>query len=126
VKLSINENYGKLPLSFESNVGQSANAVKFLSRGNGYTMFLTATEAVFSLRQTKEKNSRAVWRLQLAGANQSATIEGQESLPGKVNYMIGNDRSQWHRGISTFRKVQYRDVWPGVEARSDGISSQLL
>src|SRR4030095_1076982 len=96
VKMTVSQNYGKLPLSFESNVGQSAKAVKFLSRGNGYTMFLTATEAVFFLRQTRKKNSRAVWRLQLPGANQNATIEGQESLPGKVNYMIGNDRSQWH------------------------------
>jgi hypothetical protein len=125
VKLSVSENYGKLPLSFESNVGQSGKAVKFLSRGNGYTMFLTATEAVFSLRQTKEKNSRAVWRLQLAGANQNATIKGQDSLPGKVNYMIGNDRNQWHTGIPTSRKVHYGDVWPGVDLVWYGTQNQL-
>jgi hypothetical protein len=125
VKLSISENYGKIPLSFEPNVGQSAKPVKFVSRGNGYTMFLAATEAVFSLRQTKQKNARAVWRLQLAGANQNATIEGQESLPGKVNYMIGNDRSQWHTGIPTFRKVQYRDVWSGVDIVWYGTQNQL-
>lgn len=125
VKLSLSENYGKLPLSFESNVGQTAKAVKFLSRGNGYTMFLTATEAVFSLRQAGEKKSRAVWRLQLAGANPSAPVEGQESLPGKVNYMIDSDRSQWHTGIPTFRKVQYRDVWPGVDMVWYGTQNQL-
>lgn len=125
VKLSVTENYGKLPLGFESNVGQSAKAVKFLSRGNGYTMFLTATEAVFSLRPTTKKKSRAVWRLQLAGANQNATVEGRESAPGKVNYMIGNDRNQWHTGVPTFRKVHYGDVWPGVDMVWYGTQNQL-
>jgi hypothetical protein len=41
--------YGRLPLSFEANRGQAADAVKFLSRGPGYSLFLTANEAVISL-----------------------------------------------------------------------------
>src|SRR5881628_2256148 len=44
--------YGKLPLSFEANQGQTDPQVKFLSRANGYTLFLTPTEAVLTL--TKE------------------------------------------------------------------------
>src|SRR6185312_1135438 len=96
VKMTVSENYGKLPLSFEPNMGQSAKAVKFLSRGNGYTVFLTATEAVFSLRPVPDAASRAVLRMKLAGANQDARVEGEQSLPGKVNYMIGNDRNEWH------------------------------
>ena len=43
-------NYGKLPLSFEANQGQADPQVKFLSRGQGYSLFLTATEAVLQLR----------------------------------------------------------------------------
>ena len=41
--------YGKLPMAFEANEGQSDPRVKFLSRGPGYALFLTATEAVLSL-----------------------------------------------------------------------------
>ncbi len=33
--------YGKLPLIFETNQGQTDPQVKFLSRGSGYTLFLT-------------------------------------------------------------------------------------
>src|ERR1700730_6057504 len=40
--------YGKLPLVFEANNGQSDGEVKFFSRGNGYSMFLTPTETVLS------------------------------------------------------------------------------
>src|SRR5580704_4845738 len=42
--------YGKLPLSFEPNRGQTDKQVKFMARGAGYTLFLTPTEAVFSLQ----------------------------------------------------------------------------
>src|SRR5690349_8575683 len=44
------ENYGKLPLSFEANRGQTDPSVKFPSRGSGYTLFLTGDEAVLSLK----------------------------------------------------------------------------
>jgi hypothetical protein len=45
--------YGKLPLAFEANRGQTDGQVKFISRGHGYTMFLTGDEAVLSLRSQK-------------------------------------------------------------------------
>jgi len=109
-KLNSTENYGKLPLSFEPNVGQSADAVQFLSRGKGYTLFLTANEAVLSLR-----NTSSVLRMRLVGANANAELSGREELQGKVNYLIGNDRKKWHTDIPTFRRVQYDDVWPGVD-----------
>src|SRR5438876_3652164 len=38
--------YGKLPLSFEANRGQTDARVQFLARGHGYSLFLTPTEAV--------------------------------------------------------------------------------
>src|SRR5207302_9655016 len=44
------ESYGKIPLSFEANQGQTDPRVKFLSRGSGYTLFLTSDEAVLALR----------------------------------------------------------------------------
>ena len=47
--LPSNQSYGKLPIYFEPNVGQTDSRVKFIARGSGVTTFLTATEAVFSL-----------------------------------------------------------------------------
>jgi hypothetical protein len=110
LKLNATENYGRLPLSFEANVGQSADDVRFLSRGKGYTLFLTPREAVLSLRKQS-----SVLRMKLVGANANAELSGQQELQGKVNYLIGNDRSKWHTDIATFRRVQYEDVWPGID-----------
>src|ERR1039458_7828607 len=47
------EAYGKLPLSFEANQGQADAQVKFLSRGNGYSLFLTSNEAVLTLKPSR-------------------------------------------------------------------------
>src|SRR2546421_11110016 len=44
------EAYGKLPLSFEANQGQTDRRGNFVSRGSGYSLFLTPTEAVLRLR----------------------------------------------------------------------------
>lgn len=49
LKRQVLATYGKLPLSFEANRGQTDSEVKFLSRGRGYTLFLTSTEVVLAL-----------------------------------------------------------------------------
>ena len=46
----VTEAYGKLPLIFETNQGQSDGDVRFLSRGRGSTLFLSPSEAILILR----------------------------------------------------------------------------
>src|SRR6267378_4384728 len=50
--------YGKLPMAFEANRGQSDRRVKFLSRGAGYTVFLTSSEAVLALQRPAPATGR--------------------------------------------------------------------
>src|SRR5678816_3696890 len=45
------QTYLKAPLSFEANEGQADRSVKFLSRGAGYQLHLTSTQAVLSLKK---------------------------------------------------------------------------
>ncbi|HEX8336704.1 MAG TPA: hypothetical protein VF621_08235, partial [Pyrinomonadaceae bacterium] len=46
------ETYGRIPLSFEANRGQTDPSVNFLARGAGYALFLKPTEAVFVLQNS--------------------------------------------------------------------------
>ncbi len=125
--------YAKLPLSFEANFGQTDSSVKFLSRGSGYSLFLTPTQAVLALstpqgkpktishepavkpQLTAANTSSTVVRMQLLESNQQPKVTGLEPLPGIVNYFLGNDPKQWHRNIPTYAKVQYEQVYPGVD-----------
>src|ERR1700684_3136380 len=45
---------GKLPLAFEANQGQTDPQVKYMARGNGYTVFLTATDTIFALNSSSQ------------------------------------------------------------------------
>lgn len=120
------KSYGKLPLSFEANVGQTNPDVKFLSRGRGYTLFLTDSQATLKLtsQQTADgKAQTAILRLKLLKAR--PRLEGQELLEGKVNYLIGKDQKKWHSNISTYRKIVYRNAWSGIDMIWHGTQNEL-
>src|SRR5262245_19968706 len=103
--------YGRLPLAFEPNVGQAQRDVKFLSRAAGYTVFLTATEAVLSLGDSTDPPLRTIF----AGANQSARVTAADPLGGRSNYLIGNDPRQWHTDVPQFGKVRYEAIYRGID-----------
>jgi hypothetical protein len=109
-KAEVEAAYGKLPLSFEVNRGQTDDQVKFLSRGHGYGLYLTATETVLKLR-----SESSVLRMKFLGANPRPKVAGVDQLPGKTNYFIGNDPGKWRKDISTYAKVKYEAVYPGVD-----------
>jgi hypothetical protein len=110
------EAYGKLPLVFEPNYGQTDERVKFVSRGQGYGLFLTDTEAVLSLRKVENrKASTAVVRMKLAGANTGAKSFGVDESEAKSNYFLGNDSQKWQAGVPNFHKVRYEQIYSGVD-----------
>ena len=51
-------NYGQVPLSFEANRGQTDPQVKFLTRGPGYSVFLTSGGMALTLRPSKITDSQ--------------------------------------------------------------------
>jgi len=123
------------PLRFEENVGQvhgaDARQVRFVSRGNAYTLFLTSTEAVLVLRQgaghgkDAGKAAPVVARMRLSGANPAPHLAGRDELPGKSNYFLGNDPSQWHTGIPNYGRVTAAEVYPGIDLVYHGNQGQL-
>ena len=158
-KTRLIQGYGKLPLHFEANQGQVEGTVRFLSRGKGYGLFLTSTEAVLTLRRanrTSEKTGAeavnpvrnssgalnpageqrsiisngvnpqtGILRMKWEGANQDPRIEGVDELEGKSHYFIGNDPDQWRTNIPLYRKVRYRDLYPGIDLIYYGNQRQL-
>lgn len=121
-----------MPLRFEPNAGQTDPRVRYLARTPGMTAFLTDDGVTLLLtrntgNQCGEENllrgrnprcpsfEHAAFRMSLAGASRRPSIRANEPLPGRVNYFLGNDPSRWRTDISTFAKVEYREVYPGVD-----------
>jgi Big-like domain-containing protein/beta-propeller repeat-containing protein len=137
--------YGKLPLSFEANHGQTDGRVKFLSRTGGYTLFLTGDEAVLTLSAKKtstnkpkiagaahtppsgmtEHKAGGVLRMKLRNANLAAKVTGVDELAGTSNYFIGNDPAKWRTNVPTYAKVKYEGIYSGIDLVYYGNQRQL-
>ncbi len=102
--------YLKLPLRFEVNRGQSAPAARYLARGAGYTLYLTSSAAVLDLATAPYP-----LYLKLLGSNVNAAVEGLDALPGKSNYLRGNDPSKWIIDVPHYARVRYREAYPGID-----------
>jgi hypothetical protein len=139
----IADNYGKLPLSFEVNQGQSDPQVKFLSGGSGYSLFLTGDEAVLTLRGSKPESNKetisganhalppggskagGALRMKLRNANSAARVTGMDQLPGTSNYFVGNDPAKWRTNVPTYAKVKYESIYSGIDLIYYGNQRQL-
>ena len=89
---------GNSPMAFEVNQGQTDPEAKYLARAQGYTLFLTSTGAVWSLRPqlsaSETGKAIAMLRMQISGADSDPRIAAAETLPGISNYYIGMDPSK--------------------------------
>ncbi len=119
--------YEQLPLSFVPNAGQLAAPVQFSASGSGYSLFLMPTGAAFSLRTGGASNDSVAGgvQMQLEGANPGAQGTGADPDGSVSNYFVGQDPSQWHSQIADFARVQFAQVYPGVNLTYYGNQSQL-
>src|SRR5262249_51639963 len=132
--------YGRLPMNFEVNQGQANDSVRFLSRGHGYQVFLTDSEAALVLQSSVSKGGSREWgvgsgeansnplptpdsppptlRIKPVGAQSGpegpGRISGHDLLPTKSNYLIGNEPDQWHTDIPNYARVEYSEIYPGI------------
>src|SRR5712675_3087619 len=77
----VSESYGKLPLQFEANRGQTHKDVRFLSRGQGYSLYLTSGEAVLVLSKKRDAQASAksvALRMNLVGAARTPAVSGTD------------------------------------------------
>lgn len=147
--------FAALPLAFEKNQGQTDPQVQYMARANGYKVYLTSSEAIFTLHkrgggsevrdvmmhrrvgpsgvkrmlrhltQPMSKESMATVHMHMLGANPAGQLVAAEPQSGKVNYVIGNDPSKWHANLPLFGQVSYQNLYPGVDLAFHGNQKQL-
>ncbi len=134
------ENFsGNIPVHFEENRGQFDSRVKFFARGtNGYSLFLTGTEAVYVLRGSSSEfrvqsskfekketlnsepetlnpaKATAVF-MTLVRANENTISKGLEEMPHRTNYFKGTE-SNWRTEIPNFRQIRMENIYQGIDA----------
>jgi hypothetical protein len=137
-----------LPLSFVANQGQADPAVRFQAHALGGTVFFTPSEVVLTLHRTSPATGapRAARDLELGGpaggaaprgvparvlrlrfkdAARHVDIAGAERLPGIVNFFRGGDPARWRTHVPTYASIVYRDLYPGIDLRYEGVEGRL-
>jgi len=120
-----------LPLIFEPNQGQSNldpadPRARFVARGSGYSLWLGSEGATLRLAsqvpadEHPSNHSASKFprveslQMRFAGANPKPAITGANLLPGKSNYLLGNDPAKWRTGVPQFARVRYDELYPGI------------
>lgn len=115
---SANRLLSALPLGFEADHGRA----QFVAQGPGYSLSLTPTAMLMSL---SEQHGTAETRLQFVHANARAQAIALQRLPGKVNYFLGNDSRRWRTDVPTYGRIEYRNVYPGIDLVYHGLGGHL-
>ena len=112
-----------IPLHFEANRGQTDPRAQFIARAGEHVIYLGRGEAFITLDESS--HSTRMVRLSFPGANPAATGTGVEKFAGRVNYLLGNDPAGWHTGIPAYGRVDYPQLYPGVDLVFHGRQQQL-
>jgi hypothetical protein len=120
-----------LPFYFEASRNPAGDIESFVARGRGCNFFVAPTEAVLMLAKydSPPAVSRAdrgaagrgnaartrALRFEFLGTAARAVLRGQGELPGRVNYLLGNDPAQWRTGLSLFTQARVEQLYPGVD-----------
>ena len=123
--------FGPLPFIFEVNKGQSEKTADFLARGTNYTVLLEAGETKIILppaHLTKEMVPAvppSTVTIEFVGASRKAHFEPERLLPGKSNYILGKQRSQWIFGIPQYERVNQKSLYRGIDVVYYGSEGNL-
>ena len=138
-RLQVEASFGKLPLAFEPNRGQTDSRVRFLSRAGNRTLWLTSDEAVLAVARRarvsraggkqevarkQEQIAPAILRMRFVGANGNPKITGESRQQGIVNYFVGKP-NEWRTGIPTYARVRYSSLYPGIDLVFYGNNREL-
>jgi len=109
--------FAQLSLYFIANQGQWDEGIAYSVQGGDYSIAFAAAGVVISLGET-------ILRARFVGAGAARPV-GVEEGATKVNYLIGDDPAGWHTNVSTYGKVVYPDLYPGIDLHYAGQNGAL-
>ncbi len=151
-RVRLEAGYGRFPLLFEENGGQTSPEVAFTVKGSDKTLYFTPEGLTFSLTMPKEteggtsesenpesrrissrlkgrerpgEESRERWTLKLDFVDAGRVRpEGEKPAETVISYFKGPE-SEHRSGVPTYNSIVYSDLWPGIDLVYDGDASHL-
>lgn len=125
-----NSGFGKFPLQFIPNKGQTDRAVAYYIEGRDKTVYFTAAGLTFVFtnagRDPSIVSSAPRWavKLDFVHPRKGARPVGLEKSGATVSYFRGRPET-WKTGLAPYSKLVYRDLWPGIDLVYSGTFDRL-
>src|SRR5580704_2799575 len=100
------ESGSSLPLSFIPNTGETNPSVRFITETPDLRAGFGANSVTFQVRDQEI-------RLNFSQANPNPKIDGVGLMPGRANFLLGQDHSHWQTGLPTYEQIVYHGLYPG-------------
>ena len=125
--------FNKLPLCFIENKGQVREGAKYYIKMPNGNVYFTPEQIVYQFIQIKDEEKSQEKRLmpretekgekikvenirvRYISSNKNVKVEGLEENKAEISYFRGNDPGKWVRGVRTFRKVLYKELYPQID-----------
>lgn len=117
--------FGDLPLYFVENQGRiEGGNVAYYIEGADKTLFFTSEGITFVLSNILNDEVQK-WTMKLNFDNANVVEpRGEDQQKAIISYFKGS-KDKWETGISTFGKLVYEDLWPGIDLVYSGTSHKL-
>ncbi len=137
-----NEAFGKLPLYFIENQGQTDGRVAYYVQGSDKAIYFTDQGLTFILNGMRNETTlqpaslnphsaphtpqseRWALKLDFVGAKAGVHPEGEAQTEAIISYFKGHS-SKWKRGLKTYSRIVYRDLWPGIDLVYAGTANRM-
>jgi photosystem II stability/assembly factor-like uncharacterized protein len=110
----VHETRATMPLRFEPADVRGGDRAEFVARADGYAVALADANAQIAIIPTSGIG-RTVIAVKLVGGSPTATADALELQSGVTNYLIGNSPSEWRSDVRGYSKIEYHDVYPGID-----------
>lgn len=125
VEKTLKENFLRPPDAFVPNVGLFNPGVYYFIQRKDSCIFFLSDRIVFDFAGAPSEDgtqSRTAVALVFDKSNTGVTPQGYSLNEGVINFYLGNDPARWKDNVSTYQKLLYQDIWPGVDLmlHSDG------
>lgn len=108
-----------LPLSFEPNLGQAGDGVRYLARTSGSGLLFVRQDGFEFLHPGMPAAS-----IRFLDARR-ATLSSEEALPGRSNYFSGRDPEPSGLAVPQYGRVTFHGIYPGIDAVLHGMDGSL-
>lgn len=121
--------FGRAPVFFVPNQGQTADRVSFYIKGADKTVYFSPEGVTFALNypagpEGQKEFKRWTVKMDFIGARKDVKPEGMEKTGASISYFRGKPE-EWKTGLPAYSRIIYRDLWPGIDLAYKGEMDKL-